>query len=124
MFSTAPFQPSPSLASLALCSAPETRLMIAVLQDALATFQRGLDTSTRKEIEKFREVDRWFRGRDDDSPFSFENICGSLGLDAGCVRERLNDLRRRTFMNRAAVRNGSMPREILYNRRSWVAPRG
>jgi hypothetical protein len=80
--------------SRATWNAPETRLMLAVLQDALIVFYRGLDTRDSEAIEAFREVDYWFRDRDFDNVFSFENICSALGISAGCVRDNLNDARR------------------------------
>src|SRR5690348_13678055 len=62
---------------------PENRLMLAVLQEALSTFQRGIRSRVAKDIEAFREVDRWFRSRDYDWPFSFECICSTLEIDPG-----------------------------------------
>ena len=70
--------------------APESRLLLAVLQDALATFQRGLNTSAGKERQMFREVDYWFRSRSYDSPFSFESICDALDLHPSYVRRNLS----------------------------------
>lgn len=88
---------------------PESRLMLAVLQEALSTFQRGINTRVAKEIEAFREVDRWFRSRDYDWPFSFESICYCLHIDPSCVRAELNRLRRKAWQNRAAVRTVKAP---------------
>lgn len=74
--------------------APEARLMLAVLQDALVVFYRGLDTKDPVILEAYREVDWWFRDRDFDPVFSFENVCSALGISADCVRNTLNDARR------------------------------
>jgi hypothetical protein len=88
---------------------PEMRLMLAVLQEALSTFQRGINTRIAKELEAWREVDHWFRSRDYDSPFSFESICSCLNIDPSCVRAELNQLRRRAWQNRTAVRTVKAP---------------
>ena len=101
------------------CPAPESRLMLAVLQDALATFERDLYASEGRDIESFREVDRWFRSRDYDSPFSFECICSTLEIDPGCVRAWLNKLKVKAFTNRAVSKGRTMSSERLYTRRSW-----
>lgn len=75
------------------CDAPETRLLLAVLHDALGNFQRGLHSTSCRDLEAFREVDRWFRSSDYDWLFSFENICSTLGIDADHIRDGLNRLR-------------------------------
>jgi hypothetical protein len=93
---------------------PENRLMLAVLQEALSTFQRGIRSRVAKDIEAFREVDRWFRSREFDWPFSFECICSTLEIDPGCVREGLNRLRRQAFQHRAAIRTVRAPYRSSY----------
>jgi hypothetical protein len=99
---------------------PESRLMLAVLQEALGTFQRGIHTRDAKELEAFREVDRWFRSRDYDWPFSFESICCCLHIDPSCVRAGLNLLRRKAFQNRNAARIVKAP--YRSSRRPGAAP--
>lgn len=101
-------------------TAPENRLLLAVLQDALATFQRGLNTSERKELETFREVDQWFRNRSYDSPFAFESICCTFRIDSSCVRDVLNKLKRRSLMEGQRKAKQLIPRGGLYTRRAWV----
>jgi hypothetical protein len=102
--------------------APESRLLLAVLQDALATFQRGLNTSVGKDRQMFREVDYWFRSRSDDSPFSFESICSTFRIDSACVRDLLNRLKRSALLDdeTGGVQVQRIPREGLYTRRAWV----
>ncbi len=99
---------------------PENRLMLAVLQEALGTFQRGVSSRVAKEVEAFREVDRWFRSSDYDWPFSFESICACLHIDPGFVRAGLNQIRRKAFQNRAAVRTVKAP--YRSSRRTGAAP--
>lgn len=98
---------------------PEDRLMLAVLRDALATFQRGLRSSVREDIEQFREVDRWLRSRDFDGIFSFESICESLGIDSGFLRNRLNEARVVAFESRRAGRARVPPVDRPFTRRTW-----
>jgi hypothetical protein len=64
----------------------ERRLLWAMLLDAVACFckyRRARDNNGRK---LFREAERWFRRRDDGSPFSFAAVCDVLGLNARQVR--------------------------------------
>lgn len=79
---------------------PEQRLMLAILEDALAIFRRGLGRASCAEIHKFREVDRWFRSDESDWPFSFECICSTLRIDADYVRLGLNLIRQEAFEER------------------------
>ncbi len=85
--------------------APECRLMLAILEDALATFRRGLARTSCAEIQSFREVDRWFRSDESDWPFAFESICSTLRIDAGYVRLGLNRIRAAAFLERPGGRD-------------------
>lgn len=100
-------------------TSPEVGLMLAVLQDALATFQRGLHSADPLDVEKFREVDRWLRSRDYDWPFSFENICSTLRIDADFLRAGLNEIRRDVVGNRAQARQ-PRGKQRIYTRRAWA----
>lgn len=93
--------------------------MLAVLQDALTTFQRGLHSTVREDIEKFREVDRWLRSRDYDGIFSFECICCTLGIDPGCLRAGLNEARETAFLKRRGITVRNASRERIHARRAW-----
>jgi hypothetical protein len=64
----------------------EQELMLAVLEDAVNSFQSYLMAGNESERKQFEEVERWIRGRNNDWLFSFDNICETLGLDPGYVR--------------------------------------
>jgi hypothetical protein len=69
--------------------APERRLMIAVLHDALdciETYRHATDPHDRRILDEAKE---WFLATDADRPCSFEWICGVLDLDADAIRQRL-----------------------------------
>jgi hypothetical protein len=72
---------------------PQKRLMLAVLQTAVddclgsRTRQaRGLPRPGRKEHEDARA---YVESTDRSWPFTFENLCEAIGLDAGWLRRRL-----------------------------------
>ena len=68
------------------CTAPEHRLMLAVLEDAVRVYQVGcLSTHTRSRLQ-FRETVEWFASDDTSSPFCFVTICELFGLDPDYVR--------------------------------------
>ena len=68
---------------------PEKRLMLAILEDAVACFQKYVSAQRPKEKALFKEVEEWFMEKDSDCFFSFENICESLGLDPDYLRKGL-----------------------------------
>jgi hypothetical protein len=67
----------------------EKRLMLAVLQEAVGTFQRHVDTESGPGVRIFREVEKWFRSSDSSWPFSFENICNALEINPLYLRRAL-----------------------------------
>ena len=68
---------------------PEKRLMLAVLQDAVATLLKHAGTARSRPRRLVREAEQWINARNSDWPYSFENICGVLNLDAAALREGL-----------------------------------
>jgi len=71
-------------------SFPEKRLMLAVLEDAVATFQRFVDAKNRRGQRLFREAEEWVASDDTDWPFAFENICHTLDIEPEFLRRGLN----------------------------------
>lgn len=68
---------------------PEVRLMAAVLEDAIHCYVKYLPAVSRKGRRLFSEVNEWFFSPDDGWLFSFENVCGTIGVDAGYIRRGL-----------------------------------
>jgi hypothetical protein len=73
---------------------PEERLMFALLEDALTTFERGLHSRNPIVRQQSCEVDEWMRSRSNEHVFSFENVCETLGLDPDYLRAGLSALKR------------------------------
>ena len=69
--------------------APEHRLMIAVLQDALDCVEKYRCATSAHGRRLFHEAKRWLLADEADWPYSFECICGALDLDSNAVRQRL-----------------------------------
>jgi hypothetical protein len=67
----------------------EKELMLAVLEDAINSFQRYLVAGNEKERQRFQEVQEWILGKDGDWLFSFDNICEALDLDPSYLRRGL-----------------------------------
>ena len=69
--------------------APEQRLMIAVLHDALDCLKKYRFAATDRDRQIFNEAKQWFLTQEATWPYSFECICGVLDLDSNAIRERL-----------------------------------
>ena len=74
---------------------PEKRLMLAVLEEAVAAYQKFLCATTPFARREFGDAERWIEIDDDRWPFSFANICQALGLDATAIRSGLRAWRDR-----------------------------
>jgi hypothetical protein len=69
--------------------APETHLMLAVLEDAVACFQKYIFARDGKGREMFREAEEWILAEESEWLFSFDNIADALGLNPRYLREGL-----------------------------------
>lgn len=67
----------------------ERRLMAAVLQDGVETFQKHAFAEDPTGRTLFAEAEAWVADRDDHSLFAFETVCDVLGIDSECLREGL-----------------------------------
>jgi len=68
----------------------ERRLMLAVLEDAVACYQKNVVTSRSHNRRLFEDAEEWFFDEDSSWPFSFEAICVVLGYDVDYFRSQLN----------------------------------
>ena len=70
---------------------PEQRLMAAVLKQAVEDLRllRSIRGTSR-----LAEVEGWFDDQDFRWPFSFENVCAALFLDAEAIRGKIGRLER------------------------------
>ena len=68
---------------------PEKRLMLAVMEDAIATFQKSVPGANRRQRRLLRETEEWIQSGDTSWPFSFENICAALSIESDYLRSGL-----------------------------------
>lgn len=69
----------------------EKRLMLAVLEDAISTYQRYALEHTRMGKRLFLQVRDWIQSRDKTWLYSFENICMALDLNPDFLRRGLEE---------------------------------
>jgi hypothetical protein len=98
---------------------PEKKLMLAVLEDAIACFQKYAFTRDRKGKMLFQEAEFWVQNTNSDWPFSFANVCETLVLDPDYLRQGLAKWKAAKLESRAkakiyqlAPRNGKRRRGI------------
>jgi hypothetical protein len=70
----------------------ERRLLLAVLEEAVESFFRYRDATTRRRQRLFNETVEWFWDHDQRWLYSFETICQHLDLDADYIRGGLQRL--------------------------------
>ena len=105
---------------------PEKRLMLAVLEDAVATIQRGASRTNGEAGAEFVETRDWFASDDVVWPYSFVNICHALGLEPAYI---LGGIDRLLAAARARVATGKVVpfryafRRISGSRTRAVVPR-
>jgi hypothetical protein len=68
---------------------PEERLMMAVLGDALFCFQKYHAAPDKLGRKIFSDAENWMLQEDEEWPFSFANICSTLGISPTYLRGQL-----------------------------------
>jgi hypothetical protein len=68
---------------------PEKRLILAILEDAINSFQDNVLAATSKGKKLFKETEEWVMEQDGDWIFSFRSVCEILRLNPEYVRRGL-----------------------------------
>jgi hypothetical protein len=74
---------------------PEKRLMLAVLEDAVTVFLREAVREPGQTSRDYDETRAWIWSDEVVWPFSFVNICRTLGLEPSAIRRGLATWRQR-----------------------------
>jgi hypothetical protein len=64
----------------------ERELMIAVLSDAIECFWKYRKSRAALAIRLYQEAKAWLFADNENQPFSFQNICQTLGLEPSYIR--------------------------------------
>jgi len=67
----------------------EKALMLAVLEDGIRCFQEHLRNPRSNPRLLSQQAEAWIRAVDYDWPFSFNNVCETLGIDPSALRAAL-----------------------------------
>jgi len=69
----------------------EKALMLAVLEDGIRCFQEHLTNPRSNPRLLSQQAEDWIRAEDWDWPFSFSNVCETLGIEPSALRHALLD---------------------------------
>lgn len=86
---------------------PEKSLLLAVLEDAVACFQKYSVAQDPRGKEMFREAEHWIMQAKNGWLFSFDNVCDLLGLDPAYLRQGLRCWQKRTVQGEETVIPGA-----------------
>ena len=76
---------------------PEKKLMLAILEDAIACFQKYVSARDGKGKILFQETEEWVLDQGADWLFSFASVCDTLGFDPDYLRRGLLEWKAKKF---------------------------
>jgi hypothetical protein len=102
---------------------PETRLLLAVLEDAVHCFQDNVLAENGKSKKLFDDAEQWFLEESGEWIFSFSNVCELLGIDPEYLRAGLMHWKQK-HVTSAKVRLQDIDKLRWRNSQSKMASRG
>jgi len=101
---------------------PEKKLMLSVLEDAVACFQKYAFTRDALGKSLLREAEEWILEESTEWLFSFDNICESLGLHPKYIRGGLHQWKeKKTVTNPPKAKVYRLAQETGRKKRSLVS---
>jgi hypothetical protein len=97
---------------------PEKKLMLAILEDAVACFQKYLLARDGKGKTLFRETEDWVLEDRGDWLFSFANVCETLGFQPDYLRQGLVKWKQLRLAEHTQAKVYTLPTDRPKTRRS------
>ncbi len=85
---------------------PEKKFMFAILEDAVACFQKYIFVHDARGKTIFAEAEQWIMEENGDWLFSFETVCDALGFNPSYVRQGLLRWKEMKLAERSRPKNG------------------
>ena len=85
---------------------PEKSFMLAILEYAVASFQKYIFARDSKGKAIFHETEDWILEENSDRLFSFETVCDALGFNPSYVRRGLLRWKEMKLAERSKSENG------------------
>jgi len=83
---------------------PEKKLMLAILEDAIACYQKYLFARDIKGKALFLEAAEWIQQESDEGVFAFDSVCEALGLNPEYVRRGLDTWKENSLAQRTQAK--------------------
>jgi hypothetical protein len=96
---------------------PEKKLMLAVLEDAIACYQKYVLARDGKAKILFQETEDWIRDENADWFFSFSNVCETLGFEPAYLRQGLLKWKEQRLFEQTHAKVLQLPPRTRKNKR-------
>jgi hypothetical protein len=83
---------------------PEKKLMLAILEDAIACFQKYALATDSKGKALFSEAEEWIQQGTAGGIFAFDSVCEVLGLNPNYLRQGLATWKKSAFAARSPAK--------------------
>lgn len=104
---------------------PEKKLMLAILEDAIACYQKYLFARDSKGKALFEDAEQWIEEVSGVGIFAFDSVCETLGLNPDYLRRGIAEWKRAALAQRTqakvyqlAPRSRKQRRNVALTRRS------
>lgn len=102
---------------------PEKKLMLAVLEDAIACYQKYVLARDSKGKSLFHEAEAWVQDKGGEGIFTFNSICESLGLNPDYLRRGLSEWKKYSVAQRSQARIYELSPRRKRSKRGRALPR-
>lgn len=102
---------------------PEKKLMLAVLEDAIACYQKYLFARDSKGKALFDEAKDWVEETGSGSVFAFDSVCETLGLNPDYLRRGMVEWKKTALAQRAQAKISQLTPRPQRQRRRAAVPR-
>ena len=83
---------------------PEKKLLLAILEDAIACYQKYVFATEAKGKALFRETEDWVAKKGADAVFAFDSVCEMLEFDPAYLRRGLAEWKSNALAQRNQAR--------------------
>jgi len=102
---------------------PEKKLMLAILEDAIACFQKYIFARDAKGKALFREAEEWVQEKGSEGIFSFDMVCETLGFSPDYLRRGMTEWKSKILAEHTQAKVYQLSPRRRKHRRSLSIPR-
>ena len=103
---------------------PEKKLMLAILEDAIACFQKYVFARDVKGKALFSEAEEWIDDLSAEGIFAFNSVCEALELNPAYLRRGLQAWKKNALAQRSQAKVYQLTRRPRKHKRSVTITRG